>query len=248
MSESRTKLEQILELLLSEDTEKAEAALHEYVVGKAREEYLRVLDESDDEFGDEEIDQTGDFEDEITADQDEIHSDETGEDDFADDEFADDGEDFADDQMDDAGFDDDVEDRVDSIEAELEDLRAEFERLMTADMDDMGDDMGDDMDDMGDDMGDEDFDDMEELEEATKLSDKAPAAKDGESQSDSSANHSPYSKAPAHTRIQSQGKPVHAKDGSDGKDSHGGSKKHQNPTDRNINVPHKRAAEPKKGE
>jgi hypothetical protein len=39
MSESRAKLEQVLELLLSEDNEKAEELLHEYVVAKARSEY-----------------------------------------------------------------------------------------------------------------------------------------------------------------------------------------------------------------
>ena len=242
MSESRTKLEQILELLLSEDTEKAEAALHEYVVGKAREEYMRVLDESEDEeFGDEEIDQTGDFEDDIADDQDEIHSDETGDDEFADDEFADDGEDFADDELDADGMEDDVEDRVDDIEAELDDLRAEFERLMTADMDDAGDE------DFGDEESD-DFGDEEELEEATKLSDKAPAAKDGKAHTDSSASKSPYSDAPKHSKIDSQGKPHHNKDGSDGKDSHGGSKKHQNPTASNIKIAPKKAAMPKKGE
>ena len=43
MSESRTKLEEILELLLAEENEKAEEALHEYVVAKARAEYEKVL-------------------------------------------------------------------------------------------------------------------------------------------------------------------------------------------------------------
>ena len=39
MSESRSKLEQILELLLAEENEKAEEMQHEYVVSKARSEY-----------------------------------------------------------------------------------------------------------------------------------------------------------------------------------------------------------------
>ena len=50
MSESRAKLEQVLELLLSEDNDKAEELLHEYVVAKARSEYERVL-EAEDEVG-----------------------------------------------------------------------------------------------------------------------------------------------------------------------------------------------------
>ena len=45
MSESRTQLETILELLLAEENEKAEEMLHEYVVAKARAEYEKVLDE-----------------------------------------------------------------------------------------------------------------------------------------------------------------------------------------------------------
>ena len=45
MSESRTQLEEILELLLAEENEKAEEMLHEYVVAKARAEYEKVLDE-----------------------------------------------------------------------------------------------------------------------------------------------------------------------------------------------------------
>lgn len=49
---SRTsKLEQVLELLLNEDNERAEELLHEYVVETARAEYERILDEADeDEF------------------------------------------------------------------------------------------------------------------------------------------------------------------------------------------------------
>ena len=43
MSESRSKLEQILELLLAEENEKAEELLHEYVVSKARSEYEKVF-------------------------------------------------------------------------------------------------------------------------------------------------------------------------------------------------------------
>ena len=93
MSESN-KLEQILELLLAEENEKAEELLHEYVVDKARSQYEKVLDEADeveeseeeaveeaveeDEVVDETIDQTNDFEDDIMRDNDEIESDESG--------------------------------------------------------------------------------------------------------------------------------------------------------------------------
>ena len=56
MSESRANLEQILELLLAEENEQAEELLHEYVVAKARQQYERVLDES--EEVDEELDES----------------------------------------------------------------------------------------------------------------------------------------------------------------------------------------------
>ena len=46
MSE-RNKLEQVLELLLAEDNERAEELLHEYVVQTARSEYERILDEEE---------------------------------------------------------------------------------------------------------------------------------------------------------------------------------------------------------
>ena len=60
MSESRTQLEEILELLLAEENEKAEEMLHEYVVAKARAEYENILDEdsSAEEDSEEAVDET----------------------------------------------------------------------------------------------------------------------------------------------------------------------------------------------
>ena len=163
MSGSRTQLEQILELLLNEDTEKASELLHEYVVGKAREEYERVLDEDESEFG---------LDDDAEEYEDEIDGDEIGEDEDED-EVIDKSNDFVDDVTDDGDdeegeeeldFDDeegdeeegDVEDRVEDLEAELDDLRAEFERLMSGDDEMGGDEMDMDMDmdmDGGDEFG-----------------------------------------------------------------------------------------------
>ena len=95
MSESKANLEQILELLLAEENEKAEELLHEYVVGKARSEYEKVLDEADseqeteedtveetteteEEAVEEEISQDHDFIDDITADANDIDAEEEG--------------------------------------------------------------------------------------------------------------------------------------------------------------------------
>lgn len=251
MSGSRAQLEKILELLLNEQTEEASDMLHEYVVGKAREQYERVLDEDESEWVDDEAE---DYEDEIDGD-------EIGEDEEEDD-VIDQSNDFVDDVTDDGGddegdeldFDDegeegegDVEDRVEDLEAELDDLRAEFERLMSGD-DDMGmDDMGgDDMDmDMDMDMGDEemmdsveyDLDEAEDadeeldeedenLEEATTFSktdsEQPVKSAKGLKGSEADNNQSPYTNAPKPTKVGADGaKTFHNKDGGDGKKDHG---------------------------
>jgi len=267
MSESRTQLENILELLLAEENDKAEEMLHEYVVAKARAEYEKVLDEDvseedkveeaeesdedaveetvetdedaveeakeseedavEENYGvDEVIDQSNDFEADVSAE-------ETGE--FGDDENADELD------MED-GEDQDLEDKVDDIEAELDDLKAEFEKLLADDDEsDMEDGEEAEMDAMPDEMDLEsveyDLDDEvaegNELEEATKLSNtvatpKAPNedSKDG-------------MKMPAPSKIAdgSVKAPV-LKDGGEG--NKGESAKDHTPTD-NINVEPKKA-------
>ncbi len=231
MSESRAKLEQILELLLSEENEKAEEMLHEYVVAKARSEYERVLEAEDEEVEeseeaveesetvDEVVDQSNDFEDDILADEEEIENDESGIDEAEDEE----GEEGAEGE-------EDLEDKVDDLEAELEDLRAEFEKLMAGeegeeehgDMemgdDEMGGDMEVDMDgedEMMDsveyDLDEEVDEDSEVVEEATKLQDKVAAPK--APIADASNGTSPVAK---HKAGWETGAPVKAKDGGEG--------------------------------
>jgi len=238
MSESRSKLENILELLLAEENEKAEEMLHEYVVAKARAEYERVLDEDSSEEEveveeseeseeeaveeseeveeveevDEVIDQSNDFEDDILADEEEIDADEFGEED--------------DEESEEMG-DEDLEDKVDNLEDELEDLKAEFEKLLA---DEEGDDMEDgeeaemdsddmDMEDELDlesveyDLDEEVADEDEVVEEATKLQDKVADPKGGAGDSE---GESPLTKTPKKTTVSGAGQPVKAKDGSDG--------------------------------
>ena len=258
MSESRTSLEQILELLLAEDTERAEELLHEYVVAKARAEYERVLDEAEeDEFDIDHGDPAGDLEDEISDHEDEIASDEEG-DSSAELDF---------DSEDEESDDETVEDKIDDMEKEIEDMRAELESMIAKQ--EMGDadapadapadadlDLDLDMDaDAMNMMGAEDDDELldsveydldeEELEEATQFSDKVADPKAGEA--DSGAGKSPYTDAPKHTVVSSQGKPVHAKDGAEGKKDHGHGVKDHNPTDRNIDVDHKKGPAAKDG-
>lgn len=199
MSESRAKLEQILELLLAEDNDRAEEMLHEFVVGKARAEYERVLEAEDDEDLDEEIDQSNDFEQDITMDDDEIDADEIGlseegdeEEEEGDEEGAELGdEEEGEEEGEEEEGEDDLEGKVDDLEAELAELKADFEALMADEAgDEAGDDMMGDMGNMGDDEQkletfeydlEEEFDDedSEVVEEATKLQDKVAAPKAG---------------------------------------------------------------------
>lgn len=257
------QLEQILDLLLAEDNAKAEELLHEYVVAKARAEYERVLDESEEEeieeseedeleesFGDseeleddedaidmeelgEEEDEESDFESDIEAD-DEDFGDEEGDDDF-------------DVEMDDEEGEDDVEDKVDELEAELADLKAEFEALLAAEA---GEDHGDEMDmdmDMGDEMGDEEMMDSVEydLEEATQFSKatgeqpmkSAHTLKGGEAESSSNPN------MPKPSTVGKPGQPIKAKDGSAGKEAAKKAAKHD-ATHHNMGVQPGKAAKP----
>jgi hypothetical protein len=179
MSESRANLEQILELLLAEENEQAEELLHEYVVAKARQQYERVLDES--EEVDEELDESKDEEDDLDEsscgskkkhnEEEEVdetidHSDPSAdyvedvtaiEDAVEADEFGE-GDDEDDGEMD---MDGDVEDKIDDLEDELAALKAEFEKLMSDD-DDAEDDAEDAMDAAMDADADEiEFDDQE---------------------------------------------------------------------------------------
>lgn len=160
------KLEQVLDLLLAEDSEHAAELLHQIIVEKARTIYESIvdeefdedenkeeLDESDDEVGGE---PNKDFTDEIADDEAEIDADEENdgeaendpeEDDSAENSPFDDNEDEEDDG--------DVEDRVGDLEAQLAELRAEFDALMGEEMQepnhaDLGAEMGEIEDEFGD--------------------------------------------------------------------------------------------------
>ena len=240
MSESRTQLEEILELLLAEENEKAEEMLHEYVVAKARAEYENILDEDSSAEEDSEeaveeniadIDPAGSLVDEILQDEEEIEGDEVGEDD---------GEEM--DDMEAPEEEGDLEDKVDDISAELEELKAEFEKLLADDEDEgeevedgeeaeleMGDEL--DLESVEYDLDEEVTDEDEVVEEATKLSDNvaAPTAPTADN------NDAPLPSGGS--KVEASGSPVKITDGNDG--NKGDSAKDHTPTD-NIKV------EPKK--
>ncbi len=175
----QNKFEKMLELLINEDKDAAEALFHEIVVEKSRSIYESLLeDEADiEEESDEEVDEAADEDDDeemdegFDLDQFEVEADDDMGGDPTDDMLGDLGmDDEEGDDMDmdmgDEGDEDDMEDRVEDLEDALEDLKAEFEKMMA------GDEGEDDDMDMDDEEGEEkesfafESDDDEEVDEA----------------------------------------------------------------------------------
>ena len=172
------KFNELIELFIAEEQDKAKALFHDIVVEKSRDIYESLLNDEE-QVEEEAIDETTEEVEESDMDE-ELGGDAA--DDMIDDIEADEqGLDVA--EEDDA--DEDIEDRVVDLEDALDELKAEFEKLMgdeeaedegEMDMDmDMGGDAGDDMD---MDMGDEDEEKMEAFEDAEMVreyAEKAPA-------------------------------------------------------------------------
>lgn len=235
----RKKIEQVLEFLINEETERAEELLHDIVVEKARNIYESIVneededeDEDDDSFGG---DVKGEFISDIEADGDDIDSDEEldGEVEV---EFGDDDEEGDDEFEDDL----DVEDKVEDLEAQLAELRAEFDQLMADELEEPehdAEEFGYDDESEGDFEVDGEFevDSFKEskyvrgLEEATKLQDAVPdqgmgtegklAGTGKNSPKGAVGKESPYTKAPSKS-VDNGGKPVDFTKGS-GKDGKG---------------------------
>ena len=181
---AQDKFQKMLEYLVNEQQDKAEALFHEIVVEKSRQIYETILAEELEK--DEEVEESDD-EDEVNESE---HEDEEVEEDFNLDEFeveADDemggdptddmGDDMGGDDMDadmggddmdaDMGGDEPVtQDDIKDLEAELADLKAEFEDLLS--QGDMGDDE-EGMDDMGDMGGDQPEESFESYKSSAEL-------------------------------------------------------------------------------
>jgi len=148
------KLEKVLDLLLSENSDKAAEILHQIIVEKARLIYESIVEEDDDEKLDEadEADEVGgepskDFTDEISSDESEVDSDEQNDGEAGDDGESDGTDNPFGDSEDDGESDGDesTEERVDDLESQLAELRAEFDALMGEEMQEP-EHMGDPMD------------------------------------------------------------------------------------------------------
>jgi hypothetical protein len=142
------KLEKVLDLLLSEDSEQASELLHQIIVEKARVIYEGIVDEEDVEETDkdelDESDEVGgepnkDFTDEISTDKEEVDADEHNDGEAGSDEESDDGDEEGE-EDDEFGDEDDgmgegsTEDRIEDLESQLSELRAEFDALMGEEM------------------------------------------------------------------------------------------------------------------
>jgi hypothetical protein len=181
----RSKFEQMLEYLISEEQEKAKEIFHQLVVEKSREIYETILAE---DFSEEEVEEGM----EVTFRETDDETMEAGDDDMmggdddmmggdddgdiggdATDDFMGDIEGGDEEGMDGAEGEGDIEDRVMDLEDALDDLRAEFEQMMG---DEGGEEGGDDFggsDDEGsdDEMGADDEGDDEEIKDSFNVSD-----------------------------------------------------------------------------
>lgn len=169
------KFEQLIDLIINEDEDKARALFHDIVVEKSRQIYEDLMDE---EYMDEHMGgQVGGLLDEISAEEEGMTEEDE---DFADIETDDGMGDTDDIELDSDDMEDgndtehDIEDRVVDIEDKLDELMAEFEQLMgekEGDHEDMGDEEEmDDEEGMSDEEGMGDEEDMMEAVEMKKVS------------------------------------------------------------------------------
>ena len=166
------KFNQLIELLIAEDQEKAQELFHEIVVERSRSIYESLIDdETVEEAAEEEVAEESDFDEELGGDA-------------ADDMIADieaDEEGLA---VEAEEGDEELEDRVVDLEDALDELKAEFDRLMSDEGDEDEAEMDMDMDDAeeADDEMDMDMEEPEAEEEMESAEDfvreykeKAPA-------------------------------------------------------------------------
>ena len=154
------KFNELIELIISEETDQAKDLFHEIIVDKSRSIYESLIDEEEVVDEDEEVDESEEVVEETDEEIDESDFDES---DFDEELGGDAAEEMIDDisadeeglALEDDHEDEEMEDRVVDLEDALDELKAEFEKLM-------GDDEGEEEMDMGPEM---DMDDEEEMEE-----------------------------------------------------------------------------------
>jgi len=167
-----SKYEKLIDLIVSEDQEKARALFHEIVVEQSRKIYEDLVNQE------EELDEADDdnsFVNDISNDEEHIAGDEEGIS-VNDGEDTVDSEDTLDADGDVDGDEEGLQDRVMDLESAIDELKAEFDQLMA------GEDTGDDSDGFGDtdELSDEDLGDSTDLD-GTDLDDDGDDGKFEES-------------------------------------------------------------------
>ena len=162
------KFEQLMDLVINEDNERAQELFHEIVVEKSREIFESIMaEEMEDDMDEGMGGQVGDLLDEINAEESGIAEDEEeGEEDL---DFGDEEVDFGDEEAGEDEEHEEIEDAVIRIEDKLDQLMAEFEEIMGGgEEEDFGDeeemDFGDE-----EDFSDEEEEGAEEMMEAVQL-------------------------------------------------------------------------------
>jgi hypothetical protein len=154
------KFEQLMDLVINEDNDRAQELFHEIVVEKSREIFESIMAEEmddDEDMMEDDMDggmggQVGDLLDEINAEESGLAEEDDSEEDI---DFGDEEVEFGDEDLGDDEGGDDNEDAIIRIEDKLDQLMAEFEDIMGG-----GADAGDDMD-FGGEEGDMDGDEMD---------------------------------------------------------------------------------------
>ena len=151
----KTKFEQLLDLLVNEEQDKAESLFHDIVVEKSKEIYQGLIESDESEKEDEVEESTEEKEDEVEESVEEVAEASDDEEEQTDESFDEEsveevGGDAADDMIDDVeagdepemdmgdeedhhadmGGNEELEDRVVDLEDALDDLKAEFEAMM----------------------------------------------------------------------------------------------------------------------
>jgi len=215
------KFEQLLEYVVNDETEKAQAIFHEIVVAKSREIYENLIADETAELDEEEFggDEVEGLVNEIEAEEYDMSEadEEMGDEEPLDDE-GDMGDDMGDEldssehDMGDEGGMEDMEDRLVDLEDALSQLKSEFDDLMAGEGSDE-DHEETDHEDMGDEAASADMGD-EEMDEASIFEYKEHAPKPVLSEPAGTHATSPLAKnAKSPTGA---GKPVSIKDGSQG--------------------------------
>ena len=166
------KFNELIELIISEETHQAKELFHEIIVDKSRSIYESLIDEEEVVDEDEEVDESEEVVEETDEEIDESDFDES---DFDEELGGDAAEEMIDDisadeeglALEDEHEDEEMEDRVVDLEDALDELKAEFEQLMGGDdegEEEMDMDMEPEMDDMEMDMEPEE-EEEEEMDE-----------------------------------------------------------------------------------